>query len=205
MIWRRLILGGVGVILMAATLAAQTLPQPMVVVLVGPPASGKSTQADYLRKKYKLPCVSIEQLLETKMGKGAAGADLHRGDADLDGILKEYLEGMEVARGFTLDGYPATRKQADYLSELAREMNLPSPIVVQIHIPDHVAHDRSKSRGGIDDKPEIIARRLQQYHKEMDMLRAYYPETDIWTIDGSRDARGVSATLRLLIEDRIEE
>jgi adenylate kinase len=205
MIWRRLILGVVGVVLTAATLAAQALPKPMVVVLVGPPASGKSTQAEYLNKKYKLPFVSIEHLLEKKMGRGAEGADLHRGDADLDGLLKEHLENMEVSGGFTLDGYPATRKQADYLTKLAREMNLPSPIVVQIHIPDHVAHDRSKSRAGTDDKPEIIARRLQQYHKEMDMLRAYYPEADIWTIDGSRDTRGVSATLRLLIEDRMEE
>ncbi len=205
MIWRRLILGAAGLILAAATLAAQALPKPLIVVLVGPPASGKSTQAEYLSQKYKLPSVSIEQLLEQKMGKDAKGADLHRGDADLDGLLKAHLQSMDVSRGFTLDGYPSTRKQADYLGQLAREMNLPSPIVVQIHIPDHVAHDRSKSRGGTDDQPEIIARRLQRYHKEMDMLTAYYPEADIWTIDGSRDERGVSATLRLLIEDRMEE
>ena len=50
MIWRRLILVAFGVIATTAVLVAQTLPKPMVVVLIGPPASGKSTQADYLSK-----------------------------------------------------------------------------------------------------------------------------------------------------------
>jgi adenylate kinase len=203
--WNRLTTRVAGLLVSAAVLCAQPLPKPLVVVLVGPPASGKSTQADYLNKKYKLPVVSIEELVAKKMGKGAAGADLHRGDKEIDELLKSHLEDMDTSRGFTLDGYPSTRKQADYLGKITAELSLPSPIIVEIHVPDRVAHERSRSRGGVDDQPEIIARRLSKYHREMDVLRAYYPEADIWTIDGTRDERGVSATLRLLIEDRMDE
>ncbi len=77
-------------------------------------------------------------------------------------------------------------------------------MIIQIHVPDNVVHERCRLRGGPDDKPDIVERLLGRYHKEMDFLRSYYPEADIWTIDGTREPAGVSATLRLLIEDRMQ-
>jgi len=202
---RRPLLAGLGLLLTGSVLFAQPLPQPLVVVLIGPPASGKSTQAQYLNKKYKIPIIAIEDLVAEKLGRRQAGMDLKRNDPALDGLLRKHLEKMDLSRGFALDGYPATRAQAEYLGKLVREFKLPNPIVMQIHVPDRVAHQRSVKRGGRDDEPGIIAKRLREYHKEMDMLRSYYPEADIWTIDGTRPPKGVSATVRLLIQDRLEQ
>jgi len=204
MIPRRFLIGLPGLFLAAWMAAGQTLPAPLVIVLIGPPASGKSTQAGYLNKKYKLPIISIEELVAERMGEDAKGQDLHRGDPAISGMLREHLRVSDYRHGFVLDGYPATREQAGFLDELVQEMELPRPIVVQIHVKDQVSHERSAKRGGPDDNPEIIAMRLREYHQEMDMLRSYYPEADIWTIDGTRPVRGVSATIRLLIEDRLE-
>ncbi len=181
---------------------ADVLPKPLVVVLVGPPASGKSTQADYLNKKYGLPVISVEELVAAD--SGSAGEKLPRTSPRLDELLKRRLEETDVSRGFVLDGYPATRAQADYLGRLVREFGLPSPIVIQIHIPDDVVRERCARRGGPEDAPELVNRRLARYHEEMDVLRSYYPQADIWTIDGTRGVKGVSATIRVLIEDRME-
>jgi adenylate kinase len=204
MSWRGFLPGVSSLVLASALLLAQGLPQPLVVVLIGPPASGKSTQADYLKAKYKIPIIAIEELVAKNMGNEAANRDLHRGDPALNELLRAQLEETDISRGFALDGYPATREQADYLGALVRELKLPSPIVIQIHVKDNVAHERSAKRGGPDDSPEVIAERLQEYHREMDMLRSYYPQADIWTIDGTRAPRGVSATIRLLVEERME-
>jgi len=202
MIWRR-VLPLVAAALLPASAGLGEKPQPpLVVVLIGPPASGKSTQADYLKRKYKIPIISVEELVATAQGGGPDARNPWRGDPALNDLLRKRIEAINPARGFALDGYPSTRAQADYLDKLTRELHLPSPIIIQIHIPDHVAYERAARRGGPDDKPENISRRLAEYHREMDMIRDYYPKANIWTIDGTRPPRGVSATIRLLIEDR---
>ncbi len=199
---RRWLLAGWLAVAATGLMAGDVLPEPLVVVLVGPPASGKSTQAEYLKRKYGLPVISVEELVAADAG--AAGDKLPRTSSHLDELLRERLQRTEISRGFVLDGYPATRAQADYLGRLVREFGLPSPIVIQIHIPDKVVRERCAKRGGPEDAPEIVSQRLARYHEEMDMLRAYYPKADIWTIDGTRGVKGVSATIRVLIEDRME-
>ncbi len=202
MIWRRvLLLPAVALLLVSAGLGEKPQP-PLVVVLIGPPASGKSTQADYLKRKYKIPIISVEELVANAPGGGPGVRNSWRGDPVLNDLLRKRIETINRDRGFALDGYPSTRAQAAYLDKLTRELHLPSPIIIQIHIPDHVVYERAAHRGGPDDKPENISRRLAEYHREMDMIRDYYPKANIWTIDGTRPPRGVSATIRLLIEDR---
>ncbi len=199
---RRSLLVSVTLALLSVRAEAQVLGQPLVVILIGPPASGKTTQADYLNKKYKLPVVSIENLIAAHTGN--ASVALKRSDPAVDELVKSKLSSIDTSRGFALDGYPATRAQADYLASLTEQMLLPRPIVIQIRIPDQVAHERARARGGERDSPEEIARRLSEYHREMDVIRAYFPKADIWTIDGTRPVRGVSATIRLLIEERTQ-
>ncbi len=198
----RWLLGALVLAVGTGAVRGEVLPKPLVVVLIGPPASGKSTQAEYLNKKYGLPVISVEELVAAD--SGSAGGELPRTASALDRLLRERLERTDTSRGFVLDGYPATREQADYLAGLVREFGLPSPIVIQIHIPDDEVRKRCAKRGGPEDEPEIVNRRLARYHEEMDMLRSYYPQADIWTIDGTRGVKGVSATVRVLIEDRME-
>lgn len=192
----RTFLGLFAVLAAGLSLPAQDRSKPLVVVLIGPPASGKTTQADYLRLKYKLPVVTVEELI------AQAKPGLRRGDKAVNELVRKHLETIDAARGFALDGYPATRAQADYLAGLLREKKLPSPVVIQIEVPDEVVYQRSAQRGEPGDKREIISRRLAEYRSEMAMIRSYYPDADIWTIDGTRPPEGVSATIRLLIEDR---
>jgi adenylate kinase family enzyme len=102
-----------------------------------------------------------------------------------------------------LDGYPASKDQADHLAELAAKLNLPRPIVIKLDLPDDVARQRLKQRQRVGDTPELIEERLKDYHREMDMIRSYYPETNIWTVNGDKPVAAVSSTIEAILKDEI--
>lgn len=173
---RRLLLAA-----LAATLGlgAQEAGQGLVMVLIGPPGSGKTTQAELLTKRYRVPVVS--------------------GDAALsDAGLRARLKAIDVTRGFILDGYPATRRQADFLGALVKELKLPSPIILQLDVPDDVVRQRLAGK----EKADVLEKSLAQYHREMDLIREYYPQADIWTVIGTRPIAEVARTIVSLIQDR---
>lgn len=160
-------------------ICAQEAGQGLVMVLIGPPGSGKTTQSEVLSKRYKVPVIT--------------------GDAAMsDDALRAKLKALDVSRGFILDGYPATRRQADFLGVVVKELKLPSPIILQLEVPDDVVRQRLAGKG----RPEALEKSLAQYHKEMDLVREYYPQADIWTVIGTRPIREVTQTIVSLIQDR---
>ncbi len=108
---------------------------------------------------------------------------------------------MDVTNGIALDGYPATKGQADHLTALAKKLALGPPINIQIDVPDDIVRERLKKRNQAEDKPELIDESLKNYHREMDMIRAYYPKMNIWTIDGLKPPREVSNTIESILRD----
>jgi adenylate kinase len=178
-------------------LPAQTAlpPGPLVVVLIGPPLSGKTTQADYLRRRRGLAVISIEEL-RAAAGKRAADPKT------IDRLLRERVQKADRKKGFVIDGYPATREQADNLGALVKEFALPSPLIVQLNVPDETVRERARKRGSAQDSPEIVNHALAAYQKELALARSYYPEADIWTIDGERTPSDVWETIESLLADR---
>ena len=77
------------------------------------------------------------------------------------------------------------------------------PIVIQLDVQDDVVRERLKARGREDDKPDVISRRLKDYHRELEMVRSYYPEANIWTIDGSLPSAEVSKTIQSILKDEM--
>lgn len=108
-----------------------------------------------------------------------------------------------LKKGGVLDGYPATKDQADHLATLVRELGLPSPVVIQIDVPDEVVRERLQKRKGPEDTPEQVERRLKDYHRELDTIRDYYPRANIWTIDGTRSPADVSRTIQVILRDEL--
>jgi adenylate kinase len=180
---------------MWAGFAAAQEPKPLIVVLIGPPVSGKTTQADYLKKNRGLSIISVEEL---RKAAGARASD----PAAIDEVLLSRIRQTDLRRGFILDGYPSTHAQADHLDKIVKEMKLPSPLIVQIDVPDDVVRERARKRGSARDKPELVDKALEAYHKELDLAQSYYPQADIWKINGQREPREVWATIKALLADR---
>ncbi len=180
-----------------------------LIVLVGPTGSGKTTQSEFLKKRFGIPTVVVDDLIQANPAALAKfrRAGLTPGPPQLnpaiDGLIAEKLARLDLTKGIVLDGYPASKDQADHLASLAAKLNLPAPIVIQIDLPDDIARRRLKERQGVDDKPELIEDRLKNYHREMDMIRSYYPEANIWTINGDNPVAVVSNTIEAILKDEM--
>ena len=95
--------------------------QPLNIVLIGPPGSGKSTIAEALVHNRQLVSISTGQRLRAEIkarsliGRAVAPY-LEKGelapDSLMDRLLRANLETLDPEQGFLLDGYPRTLRQA---------------------------------------------------------------------------------------------
>jgi len=203
---RRLFLLALG---FAGTLAAQPVDKRFVIVLIGPTGSGKTTQSEFLKRKFNIPTVAVDDLIRdnpaalAKYRRPGIDSGTPQSSPALNDLVRDRLVTMDLKKGVALDGYPATKDQADHLAALVREQNWPAPIVIQLEVPDNVVRERLKKRNGPEDTPELIERRLKDYHRELDMIRDYYPGANLWAIDGTKSAAEVSGTIESILKDEL--
>lgn len=117
----------------------------MKIVFLGPPGSGKGTQAQILSQKLQIPQISTGDLLreavknDTPIGKNAK-MYMERGGLVPDTIVIELVrERIKDEDSFILDGFPRTITQAEQLDRLLSSMGMPLDCVVNIEVPlDHL-------------------------------------------------------------------
>ena len=169
----------------------------MVVLLIGPPGSGKTTQARKLSGLYRVPSISMADILKKEGGwkknkldskglkVGVASGELVNEDV-ANTLIAERISHKDALRGFILDGYPTTYKQAEFLEAQLKERGLPAPVALVLDVPDAVAIERMSERRRIDDTPEIMQRRLADYHKESQaVLERYRGSKQLRRVDGT--------------------
>jgi adenylate kinase len=122
------------------------------IILVGPPGSGKGTQAPIIKDKYCLCHLATGDLLRAAVSAGTemgmkAKALMESGglvgDDIVVGIIKDNIKSPECANGFILDGFPRTVPQAEMLGEmLATEKIGKIDAVIEFKIPDETLVER---------------------------------------------------------------
>ena len=191
-------------LVLAGAAPAQEIGKGLVVVLVGAPESGKSTQAAFIQKRYNIPVIAIEDLInentsvfKSQQQIGAPSLDLRMNPAIID-LFKKKLESIDLRRGFVSDGFPASREQADALAAMVRDKRLSNP-VVQLRVSDEELRARAKKDPKVD--PIELAQSIEDYHREIEMLRSYYPQANIWEIDGTKTPKEVSDTIEGILKE----
>jgi adenylate kinase len=115
------------------------------IVLMGPPASGKGTQAEMLAKSMGLPLIVTGEMLRRSAAAGTpAGLEaktfMDQGllvpDEVLNRLVGETLAGEEYRQGVILDGYPRTIAQADFLAALWAAEGTGVSHALFIQVPD---------------------------------------------------------------------
>ena len=125
----------------------------MIVLLFGPPGSGKGTQGRLLSNWLGIPCLSTGDLLraaaeEPTPGGRALKSHLAAGgyatDAMVNAIVRKRL--AHARDGMILDGYPRTLAQAEYLDELVATLELAEPVALHLRADSKVLIDRLSGR-----------------------------------------------------------
>jgi adenylate kinase len=189
--------------------ALAQLQPPRTIILIGPPGSGKTLQADYLRKRYKIPAISMAQLLHEEVNRRssigkALAASLSSGELLADGpandLMMARLLRPDAGRGFILDGYPTTEGQAKALDAWLTEHNLPKPAIIVLEVPEETSRARMVRRRRADDEPANIARRLKDYREAGRLVEQWYGPERILRIE----ATGTSAEVAQRISGRLD-
>jgi adenylate kinase len=204
------------------------------VIMMGPPGAGKGTQADRFAAANGIPKISTGDILReavqarTELGLRAR-AVMDRGELVSDdliiGIVKERLGRPDAMRGFVLDGFPRTVRQAQALDQMMAGRD--PLVVVDIAVGEEELVRRLTSRrvctrcganaedlgeasesvdrcgrcGGSlvrrsDDREEVIRERLRVYARDTRPLIDYYRERPTFrSIDGAQSPDRVAAEI----------
>ena len=115
----------------------------MRLILLGPPGSGKGTQAQRLIHRYGIVQLSTGEMLraavaaETPIGlqaKDIMASGALVPDEVVVGIISDRLDQPDMKNGFILDGFPRTVPQAAALDELLKKKHIKLDAVVELRV-----------------------------------------------------------------------
>lgn len=129
----------------------------MRLIFLGPPGSGKGTQAAKLLEKVRVAHISTGDILRENVAKGTnlglqAKGYMDAGklvpDALIVEMMKNRLGAGDCATGFILDGFPRTVSQAEALEKMLGELGMDLDAVVLFEVSDAVVIERLSGRRG---------------------------------------------------------
>lgn len=203
----------------------------MNIALFGPPGAGKGTQAKELIEKYNIPQISTGDILRNAISQGTklgleAKSYMDKGnlvpDEVVNGLVKERLQQEDCQKGFILDGYPRTTKQAEKLDEILSDLGKKIDKVLALDVPNEDIIERitgrrtSKKTGKIyhikfnlptdekmedlvqraDDTEEVVKKRLENYELQTAPVLDYYKaQGKVVIVDGTKKPEEITKDL----------
>jgi adenylate kinase len=188
--------------------------QKLNLILFGPPAAGKGTQAKQLVADHGLVQLSTGDMLRAAVKSGSDLGErvnmiMERGDLVSDEIvialIEDQIERNPEAAGFIFDGFPRTVPQAEALDETLASRGMPIDSVIRLKVDDAALMERIGARfaeqGRKDDNPESFAIRLGNYNKQTAPLLPYYvAQGKLAEVDGMQSIESVSTQVRTVLE-----
>ncbi len=127
----------------------------MRLLLIGPPASGKGTQAKLLTKHFKINHISTGDMLREAVSQGTdlglmIATYLKHGwlvpDHHVMQLVEDRLAHDDITNGFILDGFPRTLSQAHSFDQCLQQKNLSLDAAVLINVGDDAVLERITGR-----------------------------------------------------------
>ena len=158
----------------------------MKIILIGPPGTGKGTQAKKLSKYLNIPVISSGDLIRDEVKKktefGLMAKDyIDKGEFVPDDKIIDFVNNIleQFNKGFILDGYPRNINQA-------KDLDIDKVIYINSSRENIIKRllGRARKQGRSDDTKEIIEKRLDIFDKETKPLLKFYKK-ELIIIDGN--------------------
>ena len=156
-------------------------------LIIGPPGSGKGTQAERISERLGIVAISTGDIFRANVkGETRLGIEAKRymdagdfvPDSVTNNMVLDRLNEDDVENGFLLDGYPRTTAQVNYLDEILAEGDQKLDLVLQLTADDKELVTRllarAKETGRSDDNEAVIRHRLDLYHEQTETVVAKY-------------------------------
>jgi adenylate kinase len=186
----------------------------MNLILFGPPAAGKGTQAKKLVTERAYIQLSTGDMLRaarssgTELGKRVAGIMDSGGlvsDEIVIALIEEQLDLNPKAAGFIFDGFPRTSPQAEALDAALAKRGKKVDAVIRLKVDEAALIARVEKRfheeGRADDNPESFKKRLAAYNQQTaPLLPVYAVQNKLSEVDGMAAMTAVSAAISKIID-----
>ncbi len=179
----------------------------MISIFMGPPGSGKGTQAKRIIAQYGWPQLSTGDMLRAAIAQGTklgleAKSYMDKGalvpDSVVIGLIGERIQAADCKNGFILDGFPRTIPQAEALEKTLQGQGRQVEAAVLFDVPDellirrlsgrrtclkcgamyHVESMRPKTEGVCDQcGSELIQRDDDKIEVIQNRLKVYHQQT----------------------------
>ncbi|WP_029417734.1 adenylate kinase [Brevundimonas bacteroides] len=188
----------------------------MNLILFGPPAAGKGTQAKRLVEQRGMVQLSTGDMLREAIASGSklgleCQAIMSRGelvsDAIVIALIEARLKEAEDAGGAIFDGFPRTVPQAEALDAMLAKLGKKIDHVVRLKVDDTALMERIAKRyadqGRPDDNPDSFKVRLDAYNRNTAPLLPYYADKGLLTeVDGMGSIDSVASAIDAALDGK---
>lgn len=189
--------------------------------IIGPPGSGKTTQANILGERFEIPVLHMGDILRTFLSSKSLIARkikqaMTRGEMVPGSIGKriivKWIKKYKNTKGFILDGFPRRLKDArlfhDQILHQVNVSQLPYLGVINIDIPLEIALERvlTRSKFGCerpDENEKVTRSRYKIYLEQKPKLREFYAKMGRWfEVDGKQNVSTIQKQIERLVEEQ---
>lgn len=184
------------------------------IILLGPPGSGKGTQAKYLIQKHGFLSIALGELLrkqiaEESIHKKVIEQYIHDGHLVPDSLscmlVTDLLKTHLSTQSILFDGFPRTLKQAIFLNDFLETYHVGIDAVLFLDVQESYLMKRLQERAmkenrSDDQDKKKIQTRMQTYQKETIPLINYYQEQGkLYCLDGNQSMEQITQAIEEII------
>ena len=184
------------------------------IILLGPPGAGAETQAMALSERWRIPYVSVGELIRAEIAKGSELGEEMKSSVELGELVPDALV-MKLMRrrfeqpdvmleGWILYGFPRSLSQAQLFDEFWSGFGQSAAEVIYLKATTGVLMNRLMTGPNPDGSVNAIRQRLEQYQARVDPLLDYYEQRSrLKTVNASRSVAEVTNELSQLGDENV--
>jgi adenylate kinase len=186
-----------------------------IILIFGPPCSGKGTQSKIIASKYNLKHLSTGDILRDEQAKGTKIGNIAKElidkgqfvpDMMVIEMIKQAIIDNDGYDGFIFDGFPRTSEQAKFIDQFLFIRQTPISHVILLEAPTYVLCERMKERaiaeGRADDTPETIPARLNKYANDTQAAVQYFTnKNNLLKVDATKTKELVTEEIFTFLDE----